>query len=196
MPRAPPGWATFSRSSALPSFSAWVLPGGTSTRFTRYTRNQTGSPIEEIDTYTKTDGSIGARTNSFGFASNGIDLLTVTNALGVRVSSNYFNAYHQVLTNYDALNQITVYTYDAYLRPSTVQTPAGLLTTRNYGADARLSSVVDSLAGGSPLRTNSYTWNADGTLRSKTDPRGLAVTNYWDNLQRLTGVLYPDSTIS
>ena len=53
---------------------------------------------------------------------------------------------------------------------------------------------MDSVVGGSALRTNTYTWNSDGTLRSKTDPRGLAVTNYWDNLQRLTGVLYPDNT--
>jgi hypothetical protein len=30
---------------------------------------------------------------------NNIDVLTVTNALGVQVVSNTFNAYHQVTTN-------------------------------------------------------------------------------------------------
>src|SRR5207249_4488513 len=29
---------------------------------------------------------------------------------------------------------------------------------------------------------------------SHTDERGLTTTNYWDNLQRLTGVKYPDGT--
>ena len=89
---------------------------------------------------------------------------------------------------------MTVYTYDAYRRLSTAQTPAGLLTTNTYGIDGRLSTSVDSFVGGSALRTNSYTWNSGGTTRSHTDERGLGVTNYWDNLQRLTGVLYPDNT--
>src|SRR6266496_1188080 len=56
---------------------------------------------------------------------------------------------------------------------------------------------MDSFVGGAPLRTNSFTWNSDGTMRSHTDERGLAVTNYWDGLRRLTGILYPDnSTVS
>ena len=73
------------------------------------------------------------RTNSFGYADNGIDLLTLTNAFGIRVSSNYFNAYHQVLNNYDAKNQMTSYSYDSNHRLATTQTPAGLLSTLTYG---------------------------------------------------------------
>ena len=42
--------------------------------------------------------------------------------------------------------------------------------------------------------SNSFTGNSDGTMRSHTDERDLAVTNYWDALHRLTGVLYPDGT--
>ena len=42
--------------------------------------------------------------------------------------------------------------------------------------------------------SNIFTWNSDGTLRSHSDARNLAVTNYWDALHRLTGVLYPDGT--
>src|SRR3989442_3972417 len=47
------------------------------------------------------------RTNSYGYATNDIDLVTGTNSLGVQVSSNYFNSYHQVRTNFDALNELT-----------------------------------------------------------------------------------------
>jgi len=36
----------------------------------------------------------------------------VTNALWVQVSSNAYNANHQVIVNYDALNELTTYTYD------------------------------------------------------------------------------------
>ena len=45
-------------------------------------------------------------------------------------------------------------------------------------------------------RTNSYTWNSDGTIASHTDERGLTVNNSWDGLHRLKQVLYPDGTIT
>jgi len=34
------------------------------------------------------------------------------NTIGVQVSSNFYNASHQVTTNYNALGEMTVYTYD------------------------------------------------------------------------------------
>jgi RHS repeat-associated protein len=176
----------------LPAVIARVMPDGS----TAYQYNQLTSIGKATNVIEKwvSAGSTLYRTNSFGYAANGIDLLTVTNALGVQVSSNYFNSYHQVLTNYNALNEATIYSYDSSRRLSTMQTPAGLLTTQTYGSDGRLSTGVDSFVGGSSLRTNSFTWNSDGTMRSHTDERGLAVTNYWDPLHRPTGVLYPDGT--
>ena len=75
----------------------------------------------------------------------------------------------------NALSEITFYTYDTSHRLSTVQTPAGLFSTNAYGANGFISSTVDSVVGGSPVRTNSYTW-LNAMLRTQTDPRGLTVT--------------------
>jgi len=51
------------------------------------------------------------------------------------------------------------------------------------------SSLIDHVRiypGGS--LPESYTWNADGTLRSKTDARGVTESYVYDALGRLTGV--------
>jgi YD repeat-containing protein len=88
---------------------------------------------------------------------------------------------------------MTTYTYDGTTRQITgASLPPGLSTTYTYDGNHRLQRVVDQ-----PIaRTNSYSWNSDGTVHSHTDERGLTVTNFWDGLHRLTGVRYPDGTTS
>jgi YD repeat-containing protein len=44
-------------------------------------------------------------------------------------------------------------------------------------------------------RTNSYAYT-NGLVLTHTDERGLTTTNYWDDLQRLTRVDYPNGSIS
>jgi hypothetical protein len=92
----------------LPAVIARVMPDGSTT----YQYNQLTSIGKATNVIEKwvNGGSALYRTNSYGYAANGIDLLTATNALGIRVSSNYFNSYHQVLTNYNALNEATIFT--------------------------------------------------------------------------------------
>ncbi len=165
-------------TQVLPAVIAQVVPD-TSTWYQYFQRTSIGKATNVVEKWVS-GGSTFYRTNSYGYAANGIDLVTTTNALGIRVSSNYFNGYHQVLTNYNALNEATVYTYDSNHRLSSVQTPAGLLTTQTYGSSGRLSRSVDSISG-TPLRTNSYTWLNDD-LRTQTDPRGLTDTYTFDVL--------------
>ena len=172
----------------LPLFKAWLLPSGES-RFIRYERNALGGPTGTIETYSDGSGSLQLRTNVMVYGTNNIDLLVLTNAAGVMASSNVFNGYHQVATNYDALSQTTVYTYDGYSRLTSVKTPAGLTTTNLYGTDNYLSQTIDLEIG----RTNAYTW-INGSIYSHTDERGLTVTNTWDGLNRLVKVAYPDGT--
>ena len=43
------------------------------------------------------------------------------------------------------------------------------------------------------IRTKYYSWT-NGLVAVHTDERGMSVTNYWDNLQRPTSVVYPDGT--
>src|SRR6266511_1095714 len=174
-----------------------VLPDG-KTWYSRTVRNSLGNVATDVGTY-----SVGTivyqRTNLFAFATNDIDVITVTNVLGARVSSNYFNTYHQVLTNFNALAEKTVSTYDSGQRLTSVTAPTGLITTNIYfssGYTNWLDRTIDFAVSGTNTtyyRTNAFTY-ANGLIYSQTDERGLTISNYWDNLQRLTGRLYPDST--
>ena len=84
---------------------------------------------------------------------------------------------------------MTSYSYDSQNRIYQRVLPSGLTTTCTYGGDGFISQITDQ-----PInRTRSFTYLNSFVYRL-TDERGLAVTNYWDNLQRFTGILYPDNT--
>jgi RHS repeat-associated protein len=181
-------------TQVLPLIVARVLPDG-STWFERTDRNVLASVTTNVSTY-----SVGAtaylRTNLFAYDSAGIDLLTETNALGVQVSSNSYNAFHQVLTNFNAFNEATLFTYDSTQRLTSVTGPSGLVSTNLFGSDNYLSSTYDyAVIGGTTTyyRTNSFTW-ANALVATQTDPRGLNLTKTWDALGRLRRVDFPDGT--
>ncbi len=142
----------------LPSLVALVLPD-TTTRFSHYTRGTHSQPTEEISTYTRTDGSVGLRTNVFIFAQNGIDLLRHVGPQGEQVVSNYFNnSYHQPDKSYDALNQETLYTYNTNRQLTSFHGPSGLTTTNIYFANGNATNRLDQTIDLEIGRTNSYTY--------------------------------------
>jgi RHS repeat-associated protein len=169
-----------------PLVVAQVLPDGT-TRFSRTERNVWGSATNEVTTYS-IGSTVGLRTNTFTFAVNAIDIVAITNALGTLVSSNIYDPFHEVLTNYNALNEMATFIYDTSHRLVSATAPSGLVTTNLYGADGFLAQQI---AVG--FSTNSYTWIND-LLFTQTDPRNLTITNTWDPLERLRRVDYPDGT--
>lgn len=171
-----------------PLFKAHVLPDGT-TRHTQGLRNSLGWTTNLITTYSATSGgAVSYRTNTYVYDPNGIDVLMVTNATGVLVSSNMYNTNHQITTNYNALREMAVYTYDGSNRLASATSHSGVVTTYSYGSDGFLSQqIVTGFA------TNSYTY-ANGLVATRTDSRGVTTTNNWDNLQRLTKMTFPDGT--
>ena len=190
------GFTTGEGTSDWPSFVAQVLPDG-STHFDYSTRGPFLNVTNRVSTYTAPGGFVALRTNIYTFAANAIDLLQWLGPEGEQVVSNYFapgNTIHLPNASFDALNQETDYTYNAYGQITSVITPAGLTTTNLYyssGASIdRLQTTIDVQI----TRTNGFTWYANGLLNTQTDERGLTTTFYWDNLQRLTGSSYPDST--
>ena len=179
-------------TQVLPMFVARVLPDGT-TAFSRNDRNSLGFATNEVSTFSVDATTIGVQTNEFAYATNAIDLVAATNALGVQVTSNAYNAYHQVVTNYNALNELTVFSYNANQQLASVKTPAGLTTTNIYFSSGSFTNWLAETIDLEISRTNSFTY-LNGLVYSQTDPRGLTVTNTWDNLQRLTSQTYPDGT--
>ncbi len=93
--------AAYQGTMSLPRFVGWKLPNGES-RFVYTLRNSLGAPTNIIETWNDNAGNLKVRTNILIYATNNVDLLIVTNALAIRVSSNYFNAFHQVITNYSS----------------------------------------------------------------------------------------------
>jgi len=185
-------------TNSMPRFVALVLPDG-SPRYTLYVRGAHSQVTTVISRYSKTDGSLGLRTNTFIYAANSIDVLQEVGPNNEQVVSNYFsvgNTFHQPDASYDALNQQTLYTYNANRELTGVLRPSGLTTTNLYftsgSAVNRLQTTIDLEIS----RTNAFTY-ANDLVQSQTDERGLIITNFWDNLQRLTGMAYPDgSTVS
>jgi YD repeat-containing protein len=180
--------AEYQGNQVMPLFVARVLPDGTtSTSFTRTARNSFGAVTNEVSTYSS-GGSVALRTNVYVYDPNGIDLIKTTNALGVLVSSSLYNAYHEVVTNFDALGEVTTYTYDDSNRLTSITRPSGLVTTNIYGSDGFLAQQIDI-----GFATNNYTYVND-LVFTHTDARGLTTTNTWDNLNRLTSTAFPDGT--
>ena len=185
----------------LPLFVASVLPGGTS-HFVREDRNNLGLPTRTVETWSASaGGTVLLRTNTFTYSTNSIDLLAANNALGVQLSSNVYNAYHQVLTNYNALNEKTVYAYNTNRQVTSISRPSGLITTNIYFQSDEARNFLDrsidyAAVEGATVnyRTNSFTW-ADGLIQTHTDPRGLNVAYTWDSLQRPTRLDFPDGTL-
>ena len=174
-------------SQYLPLLVARVLPDG-STWFSRTDRNSIGNVLTNTSTYS-VGSTLALRTNIFTYdTTNGIDLITATDALGVQVSSNCFNAYHEVLTNYDALKEPTIFVYNGNQQLASVTWPTELVTTNIYGSDGFIAQQIDV-----GFATNAFTY-ANDLVFTHTDPRGLTVTNMWDNLQHLKQIAYPDGT--
>lgn len=176
-------------TQVMPSAVASVMPDGT-TAWDYLEHNSVGHPTLFAQKWVEA-GVNHLRTNLFQYSADGVDLLAWTNAAGVRAIANIYNTHHQVITNIDALNQVTSFTYD----PTTLQLtstlrPSGLLTANIFDSNHRIQTNIDVQI----TRTNSYTWYSSGDVATHTDERRLTTTFFWDGLHRLTGTLDPRGT--
>ena len=114
------------------------------------------------------------RTNSSGVVSYPVDTYPHWNTMQVNAAAGgydwtlFFNDREQV---------------------SGVVEPAGLVVTNLYGTDGFLSATIAAQI----QSTNRYLF-ANGQVAVRTNALGLTTLYSWDNLDRLTGITYPDNT--
>jgi RHS repeat-associated protein len=177
------------------------LPDGT-VQYTTYNFYQIGAAkglaSDNESSYSLPSGGIGAITNWFTYAANGVDLIGINNSIGQYV--NYgFNSGHQIIAVTNALNQVTTLNWDEGYTWNllSVSYPSGKNINFNYyfsSSSLLLTNMLHSISivpEGRFFNINNYSAGLPGSI---TDDRGLTATNMWDGLNRLTGTSYPDGT--
>jgi RHS repeat-associated protein len=179
----------------VPRLSAYKLPNG-EPRFILTERNQYGHLTNKLETFTGAANSCQVRTNQYFYATNNIDLVLKVELranLNRSTVSNIWNAFHRVTTNYNALNEIATYSYNANQQILTMRDRAGLTTSNVYEPSGTTSNFLCLQARPVIGWTNTYTY-ASGNIQCFTDSRGMCVSNAWDALSRLTCATFPDGS--
>src|SRR5262249_14603248 len=81
-------------------------------------------------------------------------------------------------------------TYNAAGQIATVTDPNGGVTTWNYDASGRLSSITNA----NSQTQASYTYDSADRVQTFTDSEGYTVTYAYDAIDRITSITYPDGT--
>jgi RHS repeat-associated protein len=188
---------------------ARLLPDNSS-QYVQYNYNPPGSsygggkPSNSMSSYTSTSPGISILTNWFSYASNSVDLLSVSNSAGQFVNLG-FTTNHQVLAVTNSLYQVMHFGYD----PVTFNITA----VGNYNGQTVNISYYSGATSGTIYDTNSLinqvTIQPENRVISITDytnsmphiahVTGIGVpdlwtTNTWDALNRLTGTSFQDGT--
>jgi RHS repeat-associated protein len=132
---------------------------------------------------------------SGSYDANG-NLVLSSDGLGIQRQLGYdaLNRLVQTIDNYNGAdtatqNTTTHYAYDSLDRLIQVTDPSNLATAYTY------DGLSDTIGQVSPdTGSTSRTFDAAGNVLTRTDARGIAATNAYDALDRLTGTTYPDST--
>jgi RHS repeat-associated protein len=134
------------------------------------------------------------RQASYTYASNGVDLLQVSQTTGgmsdLLATYQNYNAQHRPASVTDAAGQSTSITYNAAGQPLTVTNAKNETTTSTYDTDGRLVTVTGPLSGA----TTTYTYDVYSRIHTVTDADGYVVTTDYDLFDRPTRVSYPDGT--
>ena len=144
---------------------------------TRSTYNSVGRVTSTTDTKTN--------TTTFTYATNGVDLLSVSNGLGQILMA--YNAQHDLVSLSDRLTNTTTFAYKTNGQILLQVDALGITNEFIYDASQRLAEF--RRAGQSLER---FTYDAAGRVRTRTDATGLTVTNDYDNLNQVVRVTYPD----
>jgi len=156
-----------------------------SSQVQRYEYNNSGN-------VTKSTDPVG-RTIEYGYASNGIDLMRVTNTTGGTVQTlaeATYNAQHLPLTVKGPDGTTTTYEYNTAGQVTKVTDALGNSTSYTYDANHYLTQVQGPVGGA----TYTFTHDNVGRISSATDPAGMKVSYEYDDNDRPTKATFPDGT--
>ncbi|MDD2903825.1 MAG: cysteine peptidase family C39 domain-containing protein, partial [Syntrophales bacterium] len=125
------------------------------------------------------------KVSTMTYASNNVDLLSITNDLGTQ--SLTYNSTHDVISLTDRLNHTTTFTYNSYGQVTATQDALGIVTNYNYDSGHRLTAIIRD---GATL--HQYTYDGLDRVRTHTDPTGLTLTYDYNELDQVTRITYPD----
>lgn len=186
-----PGDFNFKGTQAVPSLITRVIPDGT-LWYKWMLRDELGRATNVVESYSTAYGETPqARTNRYIY--DGADLVVHFGPNGNVENGYAYNANHQVTFHTNAVGEVTEYTYDTPGRLIRTKTPAGLTTTNIFLPSGDYPNFVAQVIDLEINRTNSYTY-LNNLVATHTDERSLTTTNFWDALQRLRRVSYPDGT--
>jgi RHS repeat-associated protein len=168
------------------TFTGRVLDDGT-TQLSSATFNSLGLPLTSVDPV--------KRATQYTYASNNIDLLTVSQLTApstyttIATFGNY-NTQHEPQTYTGADGQTWNYTYNTVGQLATVTDPKSEKATYNYDSLGRLSTVVDA----KKVTVLMLTYDSSDRVQTRTDSEGYTLTYAYDKLDRVTKISYPDGT--
>ncbi|MFG1663787.1 RHS repeat-associated core domain-containing protein [Streptomyces sp. Y7] len=135
---------------------------------------------DEASRLTKVTDPLG-RATSYGYDADG-NRTTITNARGQKVANTYDARNLLTTATFSDGTPTVSYTYDAAGQPKTIKDGTGTRTV-TYDDEGRPLSIT------SPGATNpfKYTYNDNGTVKSRTYPDGRAITYAYDSDSQIVG---------
>ena len=192
-------------ASNQPTAVARVLDGG-ATQLAQYAYNPQGRMTEAV---TPGNSTTPARTTTYWYAQNGIDLTAVyqwnphgstTDPSGAQADllrSMTYNAQHEVLSATDAAQEPSSYVYNAYGQLLSFTNAKQQTTTYTYDRDQEGGNGVTdgfllTVTRPAPNATTAFTYGSYGLVASVEDSDGYTVGINYDLLNRITKRSYPD----
>jgi len=170
-------------TSSQPTAIGQVLDNGT-TQVETVQYNAFGNPTLATD-------PVGRQT-SYGYAPNGIDLVSISNTTGGSsqlLASFTYNSQHEPLSVTGANGIATQYQYNPAGEVTQITDQQGFVTTLTYAG-----GYLKSVQGPTANATLSFTYDVVGRVASATDEAGSTVSYAYDAADRPTVTTFPDGT--
>jgi len=133
---------------------------------------------------------VNGKTTSYAYDGSG-RLQSITDANGHTFVNNTYDVLGQVIQQYDALNNLTTFSYYTSTQQTVVVDPRSNPITYTYDSAYRWTGTTDPLG-----NTESYTYDADSNRTAVTDKRGNPTTYTYDGQGNVLSIADPHSGVT